>query len=113
MKISELARKSAISPRMLRYYEQEKLLTPARTQSGYREYQQADVERVKLIQQLNNAGFSLKIIRQILPCWHEQNSKFELCEIYLKNINLTLEKIEQQIDILLQSRTRLLDMINK
>lgn len=47
---------------MLRYYEQEQLLDPARSLNGYRVYQQSDIERVKVIDQLNNAGLTLKLI---------------------------------------------------
>lgn len=38
MRIGELARRTGVSERMLRYYEQEGLLRPARTTSGYRDY---------------------------------------------------------------------------
>lgn len=51
---------------MLRYYEQEQLLDFARSLNGYRVYQQSDIERVKVIviviDQLNNAGLTLKLI---------------------------------------------------
>lgn len=112
MKISELAQDSGISARMLRYFEQEQLLFPARTQSGYRDYQQTDVERVKLICLLNNAGLTLKTIRQILPCWLMENKQFEPCEIYKQNMNQTLQNLDLQIDLLQQTRTRLLHLFS-
>lgn len=112
MKISELAKQSGISPRMLRYYEQEQLLAPARSLNGYREYQQSDIERVKIITQLNNAGLTLKLIKQILPCWQFENKRFQACEIYKHNLNQTLHKIEQQIKLLKQTRIRLIHLIS-
>lgn len=89
---------------MLRYYEQEQLLDPARSLNGYRVYQQSDIERVKVIDQLNNAGLTLKLIKQILPCWYFENKKIQACEIYKHNLNQTLYKIEQQIKWLKQTR---------
>ena len=38
MKIGELSRRTGVPPRMLRYYEQQGLLRPARGQNGYRCY---------------------------------------------------------------------------
>lgn len=112
MKIGELARVSKISPRMLRYYEQEKLLTPIRTESGYREYHQSDIDQVKLIHRLNSAGLTLKTIRQILPCWHADKRNFVLCETYKQNMKETLGKIEQQISMLEQTRQRLVKLLS-
>ena len=55
MKIGELSKISQISIRMLRYYEEEGLLFPKRSLSGYRQFEIEDIDRVKLIRELNNA----------------------------------------------------------
>lgn len=38
MRIGELARRTGVSVRALRYYEEQGLLVPARAANGYREY---------------------------------------------------------------------------
>lgn len=78
MKIGELSKISQISIRMLRYYEEEGLLFPKRSLSGYRQFEIEDIERVKLIRELNNAGLTLKVIRKIIPCWQHQRKNFHL-----------------------------------
>ncbi|MBN3526857.1 MerR family transcriptional regulator [Paenibacillus apiarius] len=50
MRISDLSRLTGVSIRSLRYYEEKELLSPVRTESGYREYDAADVVRVRKIQ---------------------------------------------------------------
>ena len=50
MRISDLSRLTGVSIRSLRYYEEKELLSPTRTESGYREYEVEDVERVRKIQ---------------------------------------------------------------
>ncbi|QKZ03943.1 MerR family transcriptional regulator [Pseudomonas eucalypticola] len=67
MLISELARQSGISPRMLRYYEDQGLLRPVRRASGYREYRRVDQVRLTHIVTLQATGMTLEVIRRILP----------------------------------------------
>jgi DNA-binding transcriptional MerR regulator len=56
-----------ISISKIRYLEDQKLLTPRRTQGGYRLYSQADVERLRTILRLQRDEFlPLRVIRQEL-----------------------------------------------
>ncbi|HEY4277891.1 MAG TPA: MerR family transcriptional regulator [Conexibacter sp.] len=56
-----------ISISKIRYLEDQKLLTPRRTQGGYRVYQQSDVQRLRTILRLQRDEFlPLRVIRQEL-----------------------------------------------
>ncbi len=56
-----------ISISKIRYLEDQKLLTPRRTQGGYRLYSQADVERLRTILRMQRDEFlPLRVIRQEL-----------------------------------------------
>lgn len=68
MRISELARRTAVSERSLRYYEDQGLLRAGRTSGGHREYGEWAVDRVIRIQTLYAAGLNSKKIAQLLPC---------------------------------------------
>jgi DNA-binding transcriptional MerR regulator len=68
MRIGELSRRTGVSPRSLRYYEEQGLLTSSRSATGQRHYSDAEVERVSLIQQLFDAGLSSRVIATVLPC---------------------------------------------
>ena len=67
MRIGDLSRQTAVPSRMLRYYEEQGLLSPARDASGYREYTEADAAKVRQIRGLLDSGLPTEIIRRILP----------------------------------------------
>ncbi|NEE03604.1 MerR family transcriptional regulator [Phytoactinopolyspora halotolerans] len=71
MRIGELARRTGVSERSLRYYEQQGLLTAERTPGGQREYSDAAVDRVIRIQELFAAGLNSAKIAQLLPCMRD------------------------------------------
>ena len=68
MRIGELSKRTGASPRSLRYYEAQGLLTSSRSDAGQRHYSDAEVQRVSLIRQLFDAGMSSRVIATCLPC---------------------------------------------
>lgn len=68
MRIGELARRTGVAPRMLRYYEEQGLVSPQRLANGYRDYGEHLVDRVGKIRGLADAGIPSRIIADILPC---------------------------------------------
>jgi DNA-binding transcriptional MerR regulator len=71
MRIGELARRTGVSVRSLRYYEQQGLLAARRTVGGQREYPEQAVDRVIRIQELFAAGLHSKKIARLLPCMRD------------------------------------------
>ncbi len=70
LKIGDLARESDKTVRALRYYEELGLLEPAdHTKGGFRLYHPDEVKRVHLIGQLQELGFSLDKIQEIVAAW--------------------------------------------
>jgi DNA-binding transcriptional MerR regulator len=51
---------------MLRYYEQQGLITPARADNGYRTYTVADIDRVITIRGLIRSGLPTRLVAVIL-----------------------------------------------
>jgi len=68
MRIGELAAATGVSPRSLRYYEEQGLIRPTRTPGGWRDFDDSTVDRVILIQHLYAAGIPSTTIDQLLPC---------------------------------------------
>jgi DNA-binding transcriptional MerR regulator len=68
LKIGQLAKRSGVSVRALRYYEERGLLQAGRTPAGQRVYQESDVDRVRFYQQMYAAGLTSRNIAQLLPC---------------------------------------------
>lgn len=68
MIIGELSARSGVSPRSLRYYEQQGLLASTRGENGYRHYDDEAVEVAKRIRTMYEIGFATDVVRQVLPC---------------------------------------------
>jgi DNA-binding transcriptional MerR regulator len=71
MRIGELAKRTEVPARMLRYYEEQGLITPRRLDNGYREYDDYLVERVQKIRGLLDSGIPTRIIGDMLPCLND------------------------------------------
>jgi len=65
LKIGETAELLKITVRTIRYYEEEELLKPHRTNGGTRLYSEQHIERLKAILHLTENDFSLEAIRLI------------------------------------------------
>ncbi|MEU3411235.1 MULTISPECIES: MerR family transcriptional regulator [unclassified Streptomyces] len=68
MRIGELAEATGTTPRALRHYERQGLITSARAANGYRAYDARAVVRVRNIRRLLAAGLTLDDVRVFLPC---------------------------------------------
>ncbi|MFP3978909.1 MULTISPECIES: MerR family transcriptional regulator [Marinobacter] len=67
MKISELELHTGVSRHTLRYYEKQGLLREvSRRDNNYRDYPEQAVQRVHMVRQLKDLGFSLKEIGDVL-----------------------------------------------
>ncbi len=66
MRIGELSERTGIPTRMLRYYEQQELLSSHRSANGYRAYDEADVERARRVRGLIQAGLSTRMAKVVL-----------------------------------------------
>lgn len=81
LKVSQLAEQAGVSTDTVRYYEKEGLLPePERTRSGYRQFDEAAVERLHFIRGAQTLGLKLGDIKELLairdrgscPCGHTQ-----------------------------------------
>jgi DNA-binding transcriptional MerR regulator len=67
MRTSEVARAAGVSPDTIRLYERRGLLPrPRRTASGYRQFPEDTVDRVRLVRRALGLGFTLDELRMIL-----------------------------------------------
>jgi DNA-binding transcriptional MerR regulator len=103
MRIGELAARTGVSVRSLRYYEQRNLLTSERSASGQRHYSENAVDRVGLIQQLYAAGLSSTAILELLPRVVNGRATPEL----LSGLSAERDRLDAQIGDLLGARARL------
>jgi len=75
MKIGILSRRTGVSVRSLRYYEEQGLLVSTRTTGGHRTYPETAIDRVIRIQELYAAGLNSAKIFEILPCMRDSDGR--------------------------------------
>ena len=69
--ISVAAELAGVHPQTLRIYERKGLLRPARTAGNTRRYSERDIARLRMIQDLTQAGVNLAGVRRILRLQQE------------------------------------------
>ncbi|WP_321163624.1 MerR family transcriptional regulator [Microbacterium sp. Root180] len=112
VRIGELAERSGVTERSLRYYEQQGLLAPLRSPAGQRLYTPADVDAVIQIQELFAAGFCSSGIRELLPSLNgarggsasDLSRRFADAELRLEDER---RSIERELSVLDELRRRL------
>lgn len=111
MQIGQLARATGVPVRTIRFYEDKGILPlPARTPAGYRNYDQAAVNRLRFLRSAQNAGLTLAEIRSILairardeaPCAHTRSL------LVAKRAEITdrlgrLEELRSELDMLIEA----------
>ncbi|MEK2476557.1 MULTISPECIES: MerR family transcriptional regulator [Streptomyces] len=106
MRIGELSRRTGVSTRLLRYYEEQGLLHPDRKSNGYRTYAEGSVERVEQIRDLLQAGLSTQTIREIVPCFIGTGAQMRpmVHPVLAANLAHELAEIQRRIDVLVRNR---------
>ena len=70
--IGKLARRAGVGVETVRFYERQGLLRePDRRASGYRQYDEAVVDRLRFIRRSKELGFTLKEIAELLDLRHD------------------------------------------
>jgi MerR family transcriptional regulator/heat shock protein HspR len=64
--ISVAAELTGVHPQTLRVYERKGLLDPSRTEGGSRRFSDQDLDRLRHIQSLTNAGLNLEGVRRVM-----------------------------------------------
>jgi DNA-binding transcriptional MerR regulator len=106
MRIGELSKRTGVSPRSLRYYEEQGLLASSRSDAGQRHYSDAEVQRVSLIRQLFDAGMSSRVIATVLPCV-ETPSDSGVVELAFATMTRERDRIDADIAHLIEARDAL------
>ena len=105
MRISQISERTGIPARLLRYYEEQGLLAPARNASGYRDYDDRDVEVARRVRLLLDAGLSTATIRTVAPCLIERAGRLApLCAEIIDDLKREQARIEASIITLAASR---------
>ena len=109
LKTGELAVKAGVSKETIRFYEKKGLMTvPARTDGGYRQYSQKDVERLIFIRNAKELGFSLSEIKELLAI---ADGNIYKCRDVRRIAERKLDHISHQLKHLKRLKTTLVNLV--
>lgn len=111
MNIGAASQASGVSQRMMRHYEEIGLIPPPlRRDSGYRDYSDADVHRLRFIANARDLGFSIEEISGLLMLWGDQGRS----SLQVKAMALArAEELDRKAVQLAAMRDLLIDLANR
>ena len=101
--IREVSKKTGLTAHTLRYYEKEGLLSGVeRTQGGFRQYTDEDLERLGLICCLKNTGMSIQEIARFVQLTHEGDhtleERVELLRAHRERVLERMAEMQKHLD---------------
>ena len=95
--IQDVSRKTGLSTHTLRYYEKEGLISGVeRSQGGFRQYTDEDLEKLGLICCLKNTGMSIQEIARFVQLTREgEHTLEERVELLKEHRNRVLKRMEE------------------
>lgn len=108
--IGQVAKRVEVNIETIRYYERQGLTPlPPRSESGYRQYPEETVNRVRFIKRAQELGFSLKEIAELLSLRVGPNTT---CGDVKKMAGEKIEEIGRKIEALERMRRALVEMVD-
>ncbi|MEV6877217.1 MerR family transcriptional regulator [Amycolatopsis sp. NPDC051128] len=114
MRIGELAERTGTSRRLLRYYEEQGLIVAGRGPNGYRDYDEATVDRVIQVRGLLDAGLPTRIIKQILPCLDKPRAIYfpDATPEMIATLEEERDRMTRRADCLLRNRDAIAEYLD-
>ena len=108
MQIGEVARQLGLATSAIRFYEDEGLIPePARTESGYRDYDPAVLDRIRFIRAGQAVGLTLRQLSQVLQIRDGGESP---CQHVTQLLDTRIRDVDQRIEELRVLRQNLVGM---
>ncbi|WP_308366872.1 MULTISPECIES: Cu(I)-responsive transcriptional regulator [unclassified Microbulbifer] len=104
MNISQAARKSGLTAKALRYYESIDLLAPGRSENGYRDYSERDLETLRFIHRAREVGFAIDEVRDLLELHRNPARRSHDAKLLVRE---KLQRVEEQLRNLREIRVTL------
>ncbi|MER5115369.1 MULTISPECIES: Cu(I)-responsive transcriptional regulator [Serratia] len=108
MNISDVAKKTGLTSKTIRFYEEKALITaPIRSDNGYRHYSAKHVEELTLLRQARQVGFNLDECRELVALFNDPAR--HSADVKARTLQKVAE-IERHISELGEMRQRLLTL---
>lgn len=108
MKIKEVEERVGLSAKNIRFYEKEGLIKPGRNKENkYRNFSEADVERLEQIKLLRKLGISLEIMRKVFTDELRLSDCLDIRRAELEEEQNYLKELYEMCDVLCRTRPSL------
>lgn len=108
LRIGELSKHTGVSERSLRHYEEKGLLISKRLTNGYRDFDEAMIEKVELIQMYLQLGLNLEETHKMLRCLEIEPHFYDNpCSSIITLYEEKLAEVTKQISLLSHIQTNL------
>lgn len=108
MNISDVAKKTGLTSKAIRFYEEKGLVTPPlRTDNGYRSYTAQHLNELTLLRQARQVGFNLEECGELVTLFNDPSR--HSADVKARTLQKVAE-IERHIDELQQMRRQLLSL---
>jgi MerR family copper efflux transcriptional regulator len=95
MQIGAVGKRIGLSVDAIRFYERSALLPrPPRTQGGFRQFDESDVETLGFIRRVQNLGFTLREIRDLLEL---RRTRLQLCAPVRRRLQEKLADVQRKL----------------
>ena len=99
MKIGQASRESGVTQRMIRHYESIGLIpAAARRDSGYRDYDERDLNTLRFIRRARDLGFPVEEIGKLLALWNDRGRASAEVKALALSRAAELERKARQLD---------------
>lgn len=104
MNISEVATRTRLPAKTIRYYEEIGLIAPPRDVNGYRAFRETDMHKLAFLGRARALGFTIEDCRTLLALWEDQERASadvrSLAQDHLGRIEAKITDLEEMRDTL-------------
>nr|WP_319947594.1 Cu(I)-responsive transcriptional regulator [uncultured Shimia sp.] len=96
MNIGEISERSGLPAKTIRYYEDIGLITPARSENGYRLFGAQDLHKLTFLARARALGFSIEDCRTLMALYEDDTrASADVKHVAIQHLHRIEEKIEQ------------------
>ena len=99
MNIGEVAQRSGLPAKTIRYYEEIGLIRPLRAENGYRAFRGSDLHKLAFLSRARGLGFSIEDCRALLALWEDRSRSSaevkRIAEGHLAEIGRKIAELEE------------------
>lgn len=104
MNIGEVAQRSGLPAKTIRYYEDIGLIAPMRDTNGYRAFRDGDLHKLAFLGRARSLGFTIEECRRLMALYEDQSRASadvkDLAKAHLAEIDRKLTELQSMRDTL-------------